>query len=98
MKNKMQTTQLDAYASILADLPRRERQVYECFAKIGPASNKQVSIELDLPINQVTGRTNKLVNERKKIYAYDKQRDIISGLPVIRWNVVPVSQQLKLIN
>ncbi len=96
MKTQMQITSLITYESIRAELPRREGQVYECFAKIGPANNRQVSIELGLDINQVTGRTNKLVNKRKRIYAYDKQIDLISGKPAIRWAIIPVSKQLEI--
>jgi len=97
MKTKMQITSLITYDSIREELPRRERQVFECFAKIGPANNKQVSIDTGLDINQVTGRTNKLVNKRKRIYAYDKQIDLISGKPAIRWAIVPANGQLKIL-
>ncbi len=96
MKTKMKITSLITYDSILSELPRRERQVFECFARIGPANNRQISIELELDINKVTGRTNKLVNKRKKVYAYDKQIDLISGKPAIRWAIIPISKQLEI--
>ncbi len=98
MTNKMQDTQLIAYASIGDELPRRERQVYECFTKIGPASNRQISVELNIDINQVTGRTNTLVNESPKcVYLFDKHRDAKTGRTVIRWDVVRENKQLELL-
>lgn len=95
MKTKMKDTQLDAYESILADLPRRKRQVYEILAKLGPMSNMQIAIELRLPINYITGRTNSLVKDGL-VCEYDKTLDLISNMPVIRWFIVPISQQLKI--
>ena len=91
----MQTTSLSAYDSILADLPRRKRQVYEVLARLGPMSNMQIAIELNLPINYITGRTNSLVKDGL-VREYDKTLDLISNMPVIRWSVVPINTQLKL--
>lgn len=98
MKNKMQDTQLAAHDSIRDELPRRERQVYEAFAKIGPASNRQISVELEIDINQITGRTNTLVNETPKcVYLYDRHRDQKTGRTVIRWDVILTNGQLQLL-
>ncbi len=96
MTTKMRKESLDAYERIRYSLPRRERQVYEAFAKIGPATNRQISIETDLEINQVTGRTNQLVKDGI-IYGKDKVLDLISNVPATRWDVVPVNGQLKIL-
>lgn len=96
MKTQMQQTSLDAYESIKPELPGRKEQVLNALGSIGPMSNMQLSIELDLPINQVTGRTRELVKARR-VYKYDKVLDLISNLPVIRWAMVPESGQLKIL-
>lgn len=96
MKTKMRKESLDAYENILASLPRRKRQVYDVLARLGPMSNMQIAIELNLPINYITGRTNALVNEDNLVYAHDKILDLISNQPVTRWNIIPISQQLKI--
>ena len=94
-KTNMRDTQLDAYDSIQNELSRRQFQVFEVLGRIGVMSNRQLSVELGLPINQITGRTNELI-KAGQIYEYDKVKDLITGRTVIRWAVVPVSQQLKI--
>lgn len=95
IKTKMQATSLSAYDSIRSELTRRQFQVFEALGKIGVMSNRQLSVELGLPINSVTGRTNELI-KAGQIYEYDKVKDIVTGRTVIRWSVIPISQQLKL--
>lgn len=98
MKTQMRKESLDAYESIRQDLPRRKRQVFEAFAKIGPATNRQISVETGLEINQVTGRTNELVNgDPPRVYEFDKVLDLISNVPAIRWDVIPENGQLKIL-
>ncbi len=96
MNNQMRDTQLDAYDSIRTELSRRQFQVFEILGRLGVMSNRQLSVELRLPINQITGRTNELI-KAGQIYEYDKVKDLITGRTVIRWAVVPVSVQLKLL-
>lgn len=96
MNNQMRDTQLDAYDSIRAELSRRQFQVFEILGRLGVMSNRQLSVELKLPINQITGRTNELI-KAGQIYEYDKVKDLITGRTVIRWAVVPVSVQLELL-
>jgi len=95
-KTQMQTTSLDAYESIRNELSRRQFQVFEILGKIGVMSNRQLSVELGLPINQITGRTNELI-KAGQIYEYDKVKDLITGRTVIRWAVIPTSKQLSLL-
>ncbi len=94
-KTAMQTTSLDAYESIQAELPHRQFQVFEALGKIGVMSNRQLSVELGLPINQITGRTRELI-KAGQIYEYDKVKDLITGRTVIRWAVIPVGKQLEI--
>jgi len=96
MKTKMRKESLDTYENIRASLPRRKRQVYDVMVKLGPMSNMQIAIELRLPINYITGRTNALVNEDNLVYAHDKILDLISNQPVTRWNIIPVGKQLEI--
>ena len=93
---QMQQTSLDAYESIKPELPTRQQQVLNALGSIGPMSNRQLSVELDLDINQITGRTRELVKLRS-VYKYDKILDLISNLPVIRWALVPKNGQLKIL-
>ncbi len=97
MKTQMRKESLDAYKNIRTSLSYRRWQVYDVLARLGPMSNMQIAIELNLPINYITGRTNHLVNEDKIVYAYDKVLDLISNQPVIRWAVVPTNGQLKIL-
>ena len=95
---QMQQTSLDAYEGIKPELPGRKERVLNALGSIGPMSNKQLSVELDIPINQVTGRINELANaDPPRVYAYDKVLDLISNYPVIRWAMVPTNGQLKIL-
>ncbi|KKN10334.1 hypothetical protein LCGC14_1037720 [marine sediment metagenome] len=96
MNTQMQQTSLDAYEGIKPELPGRKERVLNALGSIGPMSNAQLSVELDIPINQVTGRTRELVRAGR-VYAYDKVLDLISNYPVIRWAVVPANGQLKIL-
>lgn len=96
MNTQMQQTSLDAYESIKPELPGRKEQVLNALGSIGPMSNKELSIMLNLPINQITGRTRELV-KAGRVYKYDKVLDLISNYPVIRWAVVPVNGQLEIL-
>ncbi|KKN59959.1 hypothetical protein LCGC14_0537090 [marine sediment metagenome] len=95
MNTKMQQTSLDAYVDIQSELPSRKERVLNALGSIGPMSNKQLSVELDIPINQVTGRMRELV-KAEDVYKYDKVLDLISNYPVIRWAICPLNKQLEL--
>ncbi len=94
-KTAMRDTSLDAYDSIRDELSRRQFQVFEVLGKVGVMSNRQLSVELGLPINQITGRTRELI-KAGQIYEYDKVKDLITGRTVIRWAVIPVGKQLEI--
>lgn len=76
-----------SYISILEELGKREMEVYSVIAHCGPVSNKQIAKQLELPINCVTGRTNKLV-EKGTIKMEGSQICKITGRAEKTWGVV----------
>jgi len=81
-------TSLQAYKEIIdnQELGRRQKQVYEVFAKYGELTNLEVSKVLWIPINSITPRTNELY---KKGLIEESKRDIcpISGRKAIFWRI-----------
>lgn len=81
-------TSLDAYRGIKDEdsLGSRQAIVYNGFKEHGSHTNLEISVFLNIPINQVTPRTNELV---KKGFLEEKQRRQceISGRKAIVWGL-----------
>ena len=82
----IQQTSLDAFEQIRHELGERQILVYQAFKKHGLKTNLELSVLLEIPINQVTPRTNELV---KKGFIKEKGRRpcSISGRNAIIWGV-----------
>ena len=55
------------------DTQTRQQQVLAVLAKLGQATNKEISQAMNQPINRITGRVNELVNAGKIIIAGSKK-------------------------
>lgn len=76
-----------AYISILEELNQREKQVYSVIDHCGPVTNKQIAAQLQLEINQITGRTNALCKKGVVV----KAGNVLckeTGRPQSIWEVV----------
>jgi hypothetical protein len=51
---------LDAFKSILHELPQRRRVVLEAIAELGTATAKEVAAYLGVPLNTISGRFSEL--------------------------------------
>ncbi|MBM7488094.1 DNA-binding Lrp family transcriptional regulator [Bradyrhizobium sp. USDA 3686] len=56
----IQATSLFAYQGIKSELPRRQRQVRDELALHADMTNGELAHALNIPINQITPRTNEL--------------------------------------
>lgn len=59
-KTKMRATSMEAYFSILENLGERQMEVFKAIKEIQPCYNLQISKNLHLPINSITGRVKEL--------------------------------------
>ncbi len=80
-------TSMEAYKSILYGLGERQQVVYDMFKDIGFASNREISVALDVPINQITPRTNELVKSGL-VVRRGKKLDHKTKRNVIVWGIV----------
>lgn len=55
-------TSIIAYHN-MDDIGERQKEVYRCISMMGQACNIEISEELGLPINSITGRTRELVKK-----------------------------------
>ena len=77
-------TSIEAYAAIHSTIGNRQREVLSALNQLDGATNLEISRHLDIPINQITPRTNELV---KLEYVRVKKRRTctISGRRCIEW-------------
>jgi len=54
-------TSLNAYNEIKPELGDRQKMVYNAIRQLGSVTNLELSRYLNIPINQITPRTNELV-------------------------------------
>lgn len=78
---------MEAYKSILYGLGERQQVVYDMFKDIGFASNREISVALAVPINQITPRTNELVKSGL-IARKGKKLDYKTKRNVILWGII----------
>lgn len=78
-------TRDQSYKEIQTELGHRQQEVFDKICQhSGGISNRQISKELGLEINQVTGRTNELV-KKLKIEAGETMRDGNTNRRVVLW-------------
>ena len=63
----MQQASLEAYQLITPVLPECRYKVYEIILENGPATNKEIALLLDWPINKVTPRSNWSIFQLEKL-------------------------------
>lgn len=59
----MTQTSLAGFLYVLPVVSERQREVLEALACLGSANDKMISVEVGLPINQVTPRRGELVDK-----------------------------------
>lgn len=79
-------TSLDAFTEIKPTLGKRQQKVYNAIKQLGSPSNLEIANYLQLPINQVTPRTNELVKMNKVEFA-EKRQCKISKMKVMTWKI-----------
>lgn len=78
----MRQTSIISWKKLQPELGERQTQVLKALTV--PMSNRELSITLHLPINQVTPRTNELVKKKLVIPNRTKQ-DFATNRKVIEW-------------
>lgn len=81
----IQQTSILAYQS-LQDLGTRQKTVYNVIEYAGSICNMDIADQLQLPVNQITGRTKELVDIGLVEQSY-KAKHPITGRQVIFWHV-----------
>jgi len=85
MKTRVRQTSIIAFHS-LRDISGRQRAVFEILRETQPACNMDISANLHLPINQITPRTNELV-EMGLVKLAHKAPNPITSKTVIYWGL-----------
>jgi hypothetical protein len=83
----MRDTSLDAYRSIKIELGKRQQLVYNAIKTLGCPTNLEISRWLNIPINQITPRTNELV-KLGMVVEHERRLCSISRRKAISWRCV----------
>ncbi|MDI6804635.1 MAG: hypothetical protein QME58_12460 [Bacteroidota bacterium] len=51
----------ESYKAVCNDLPRCQKQVYNAFKELGFATDREISVYYNIPVNRVTARRNELL-------------------------------------
>lgn len=86
-KHKVQSTSLEALASIIEIKESRQMEVFNVLKSYGPLSNLDISRILGLPINSVTPRVKELRDKNMVVFS-DKKKDKVTNRTVMVWMVV----------
>ena len=78
-------TRLESYRKIIPELGERQKQVYETLQT--PMSNRELSKNLRLPVNSITGRVKEL-REYGLVCFNRKKFDGVTGRNVVEWRRV----------
>ena len=81
----MMDTSLDAYQDIKSELGYRQKVVLDVIKYLGNPTNTEISKFLGLPINQITPRTNELVNKLHLVKEAGKKECKVTGRIVMSW-------------
>ena len=79
-------TSIAAYMAIKPTLGYRQEEVLTALKQLGSATNLEISRFLDIPINQITPRTNELV-KMELVGEKQKRTCTISKRRCIAWEV-----------
>lgn len=79
----IQQTSIDAYHT-LTNISDKQRDVFDVIYHHKGICNLEIAYELQRPVNQITGRTNELV-EMGVVEAGYKAKSPITGRTVIYW-------------
>lgn len=82
---KIRKTSIMAYRKVASQLPTRQRQVFLTIAAKGPICNMDIAKILNLPINQVTPRTNELY-KKGDVHASNIKKHPITKVNVLMWS------------
>lgn len=93
-KTKVRNTSVEAYRS-LNNLGERQRGVFGAIKDLKIACNSEIAVYLDMPINQITPRTNELV-EAGLVEEGLRDKSPHTGKRVIFWQLS--SEGMKMFN
>lgn len=82
----MRSTSLDTYQQIKLELGDRQKMVLETIRILGCPTNLELSKYLNIPINQITPRTNELV-KLGIVTECEKRECSISHRTVYSWRI-----------
>lgn len=81
----IQSTSKEAYDKIVEKLGNKQYQVYKALLSIEPACNKRIALELNVPVNEITGRIAELRYKGVVEEAYKAEYD---GYKAIHWQTI----------
>ena len=81
----IQSTSKEAYDKIVEKLGNKQHQVYKTLLSIEPACNKRIALELNVPVNEITGRIAELRYKGVVEEAYKAEYD---GHKAIHWQTI----------
>ena len=82
----MQETSIEAYNSIQVSLGKRQKNVHDMIKKNGSVTNRELSTLLQMPINQITPRTNELV-KMGLVIQDGKVKDLLTNRSAMLWKI-----------
>lgn len=82
----IQQTSLFAFKEVQPKLPRSRRKVYDQIALQADATNNELSHQLNIPINQITPRTNELRKAGLVMFARTRACKM-TGKPCMAWKL-----------
>ena len=82
----MQETSIEAYNSIQVSLGKRQKNVHDMIKKNGSVTNRELSTLLQIPINQITPRTNELV-KMGLVIQDGKVKDLLTNRSAMLWKL-----------
>ena len=82
----LRDTSLDSFQEIKKELGKRQQLVYDIIKKLGCPTNLEMSRYSNVPINQITPRTNELV-KLGFVKECEKRTCSISGKTVWSWRI-----------
>ena len=87
MKTNVQGTSRDAYYEIKPELGDRQRFVLNFLkTQIRPVTNSEISVQLKVPINQITPRIFEL-RQKGFVVSHGKKRCSVTGRVCLTWAI-----------
>lgn len=88
--NLIQETSTEAYNDVKPELGIRQTVVFEGLKKLQEATNLEISVNLNIPINQVTPRIFEL-RQMGLVREKEKRECKISGRKAIAWEITKLT-------